>query len=176
MLRRLFTLASALSLLVYVSAVILAILSGSHPIMLGPGPDPRGTPGWGYGGSIMGGIGGMVLFGVFRQEAHRPFHRGEVRKLDWHPFQKLGVVIGEPLTCSDEGQDARMRYATMSRVYAPTWLVCVLAAAMPLAWGYSAVRRGYTRREGVCRSCGYDLRASKGRCPECGEPIKSTSV
>jgi hypothetical protein len=57
-------------------------------------------------------------------------------------------------------------------VFVPHWMPLALFAIPPLAWGSlrwrrSAVRRRRTR-QGECLACGYDLRASSGRCPECG--------
>lgn len=51
----------------------------------------------------------------------------------------------------------------------------VAAALLPLpAWCAFALRRDRRRkRVGLCRRCGYDLRASAGRCPECGEAIRT---
>lgn len=54
------------------------------------------------------------------------------------------------------------------RLASPAWALLVIFAAYPLAILCSALRRRQRRRRCLCVSCGYDLRASPGRCPECG--------
>jgi hypothetical protein len=50
----------------------------------------------------------------------------------------------------------------------PYWLLLLLAAprvALPIRRWFIRRRR---KRKGLCQTCGYDLRMSTGRCPECG--------
>lgn len=52
--------------------------------------------------------------------------------------------------------------------YAPLWLVFLPGAVW---WGRRLIllkRRRSAAKAGHCRRCGYDLRASPQRCPECG--------
>jgi hypothetical protein len=55
---------------------------------------------------------------------------------------------------------------------APIWFVAGSAAVLPVGWtaGWWRVRSRRRRRWrlGLCPSCGYDVRASSDRCPECG--------
>ena len=56
----------------------------------------------------------------------------------------------------------------------PLWLPTTLFAVLPLARAYSRFRRKYPPRH--CERCGYDLRATLGRCPECGALSPAPSV
>ena len=50
----------------------------------------------------------------------------------------------------------------------PLWLPLMLLSVMPVRW-YMRRRRGL--RPGLCPACGYDLRATPDRCPECGAGV-----
>jgi hypothetical protein len=57
------------------------------------------------------------------------------------------------------------------RLLVPRWFVVVviaLFAALPVICVRSYRRGRRARREGHCRVCHYDLRATPRRCPECG--------
>lgn len=53
----------------------------------------------------------------------------------------------------------------------PYWAISSLLAAL-LLWAF-LLRRSQRERllPGHCRACGYDLRGSNGKCPECGEDV-----
>ena len=53
----------------------------------------------------------------------------------------------------------------------PYWFFALLFAILPAIW-----LRRFRRRipPGHCRSCGYDLRASRESCPECGSEIPAS--
>jgi hypothetical protein len=56
----------------------------------------------------------------------------------------------------------------------PFWLLFAICGILP-AYKFVGFRQRRTKRQrvklGLCSACGYDLRSSKERCPECGTAI-----
>jgi hypothetical protein len=62
---------------------------------------------------------------------------------------------------------------TVSMLIVPLWLPVLLFGLLPALWWKR--RRKPRRGPTLCPTCGYDLRASAERCPECGRPITSNA-
>lgn len=85
----------------------------------------------------------------------------------WHWFWASGELHRQLRTAG------RYSETTMSIGFS-----CGYVVVLCFIGGFPAMlslRRGIRERRspGLCRHCGYDLRASIGRCPECGAPIQS---
>jgi hypothetical protein len=74
-----------------------------------------------------------------------------------------------------------------SGVIVPYWFLALVTGALPILMGYLHIKRSRSERRrtrGACIGCGYDLRGTPDKCPECGRevpgpessPIAATSV
>lgn len=81
------------------------------------------------------------------------------------PLKTVGRWGFEAQTGQTWGMTGQIRLSAWTL---PLWGPCALLALWPVARFGLYLRRRSRRQEGLCSHCGYDLRATPDRCPECG--------
>jgi hypothetical protein len=96
----------------------------------------------------------------------------------FHGAFKFIVLPGPPNSATTRNWYPFSFAITHPTVEIPHWLVAMLTAVLPLYCLLDMKKRRTLKRRlntGYCASCGYDLRATMDRCPECGT-IPSTNT
>jgi hypothetical protein len=125
---------------------------------------------------------GVVRFSYAPQASTGPLNpaaRGfSHESFDWRSqTRRFGVRSWEELRQSwygwlGFGYDPNARLddtgGKMYRVYFPFWGLTLASLIAPAIAVIGYRRRRHRHRRGMCPRCGYDLRATPQRCPECG--------
>jgi hypothetical protein len=73
-------------------------------------------------------------------------------------------------------QGGQFRGVAYAQVLFPFWLILAPVSAIPLLAALRKIRARWRAARFRCRYCGYDLRASPDRCPECGRPASTAAT
>jgi hypothetical protein len=74
----------------------------------------------------------------------------------WHEVEESSSIFGKPTE------------SWIECIFIPYWFFAVTTIPLPLIWARRRRRERSLRQQGRCPVCGYDLRATPHRCPECG--------
>jgi hypothetical protein len=113
-----------------------------------------------------------TAWAYFKAQNHWGASYSRQRPYDPYPTRGTGVVVWDVGGLRYVVSDAASRGALLGRMLIiPIWMIIVPLVSFGL-WGglrlAPARRRSSRRRRGECAKCGYDLRATPERCPECG--------
>jgi hypothetical protein len=101
------------------------------------------------------------IFNFHRFTYHPDFLSYPSRRMEW-------VRVPAPQRDDSNSNLGGTPMATSYALSIRYWIVVIAASIIPSFWIRQWRKRRRHRRIGLCQSCGYDLRATPGRCPECG--------
>jgi hypothetical protein len=165
--RRLATLAAAVSLLLCVATVALWIGTLGREVSLYRGQVKQQT----LRGDWFALGRGEFIWSSSIMPAGRPHAktgytwRAEDRWDNARLFLAYGSGLRRVGFEMKSGTQGRERYRLLA---APCWFVALALSILPAMKGLSLYRRRKLVAEHGCPRCGYDLRATPERCPECG--------
>jgi hypothetical protein len=103
-----------------------------------------------------------------------PWHAATPPTSDWQRW--LGLQADEILQVrGSKERPPEVRTKTWIIVF-PPWLLLLPLATYGATRGVLFLRRARRHAAGHCPACGYDLRATPDRCPECGTPVPAPSA
>src|SRR5258707_9945880 len=178
MLQRLFTFLSALSLLLSLATCMLWVRSYGLSDQLA----------WGY--RSVESAQGYVMLGISRYSGMKGGVRNDSQAVRYargpahakYPDWETSIFFLEGPINHESGErnfswerggfawyENRERNGDLNAVgFAPFWCFAGATAVLPLGWTVALWSRHRWRKAGICFYCGYDLRATPDRCPECG--------
>ena len=192
--RRLFSFAAAVSFALFLATVLLWVRSYFRVDIVGDAVMPRAGANWYWrnrtafstdGGVLLLWRGVLVttprFFDTFVPRAGERYYQVRMPgqnmpresfpgnhwfEFEWRPRQKPSGSYSGP----------QVLHLDTLRVRVPYWLPALVAAVPPAVWALRRRREARRVSTGRCHCCGYDLRATPDRCPECGaEPRRAAA-
>jgi hypothetical protein len=135
---------------------------------MAPTRAPAGSRGWAYHAGADGPT--VDAGGGFYPDGRRSWDK------PWSFRWNSGEEAPSVMRGGSGGTAARIEARA---VVVPLWLGVVLGAVLPLSrlrGAVGSIRRTRRAAAGLCTACAYDLRATPGRCPECGTVATASTL